>query len=154
MKEIAYNLRPYHLDKIGLTRTIDGMLRRVSRACGLPIAADIEPIDDLFPADAQIGVYRIVQEGLNNIVRHAAATEAGVSIRRTGGEVVIEIRDNGVGFAPEGDRPGAGGPAPIGLGNLQERARAMNGTVTVRSLPGHGTTLLIRLAPGEATRVQ
>jgi signal transduction histidine kinase/ligand-binding sensor domain-containing protein len=153
MKEIAYNLRPYHLDKIGLTRTIDGMLRRVSRACGLSIAADIEPVDDVFPAEAQIGVYRIVQEGLNNIVRHAAATEAGVSIRRTGGDVVIEIRDNGVGFTPQGDRPGAGGPPPIGLGNLQERARALNGTLTVRSHPGHGTTLLIRLATGE-THVQ
>lgn len=154
MKEIAYNLRPYHLDKIGLTRTIDGMLRRVSRACDLPIAADIEPVDDLFPADAQIGVYRIVQEGLNNIVRHAAATEASVSIRRTGGEVEIEIRDNGVGFMPDGDRPSAGVPAPIGLANLQERARALNGTVTVRSHPGHGTTLLIRLVPGEAAHVQ
>jgi signal transduction histidine kinase len=149
MKEIAYNLRPYQLDKIGLTRTIDGMLGRVSRACGLDIAADLDDIDDLFADDAQINVYRIVQEGVSNIVRHAGATEAGVSICRRGRVVVMEIRDNGVGFAPAGDR-GAGAGSSFGLTHLLERARVLNGTVEIRSRPGAGTTLVIRLAPEAA----
>jgi signal transduction histidine kinase/ligand-binding sensor domain-containing protein len=149
MKGIAYALRPYQLEKVGLTRTIAGMLDRVSRACGLDIAADLDDIDDLFADEAQINVYRIVQEGVSNIVRHAGATEAGVSIRRRGRVVAMEIRDNGVGFAPAGDRV-AGAGSSFGLTHLLERARVLNGTVDIRSRPGAGTTLVIHLAPEAA----
>ena len=148
MKEIAYNLRPYHLDKIGLTRTIEGMVRRVSGACGLEITADLDNVDDLFSADAQIDVYRIIQEGVSNMVRHAAATEASVSIRRHAQGAELRIRDNGVGFAPDEERQGMNGPGHVGLTNLRERARTLNGVVTIHSRPGHGTTLLVRVPGG------
>ena len=99
------------------------------------------------PADAQIGVYRIVQEGVSNSVRHASATEVEVRIRRDGQAVEIEIRDNGVGFELKAGGSGAGRPGAIGLANLQERVRALNGTVTIDSRPGHGTRLRVRLVP-------
>ena len=149
MKDLAYNLRPYHLDKIGLTRTLEGMVRRVSRAWGSDIATELDDIDDLVPLDAQIGVFRIVQEGVSNIVRHAAATEALVRIRREGRAIEVEIRDNGVGFSAASLRS-HGAPGPVGLTNLQERARALNGIMTIESRPGHGTTLRVRLAPHES----
>lgn len=149
MKDLAYNLRPYHLDKIGLTRTLEGMLRRVSRACGYEIAADLDDIDDLVPADARIGVYRIVQEGVSNIVRHARATEAEVRIRRVARGIEIEIRDNGVGFPPATDGAETGGSGSVGLANLKERARTLNGEVAIESRASHGTTLRVRLAPDQ-----
>jgi signal transduction histidine kinase/ligand-binding sensor domain-containing protein len=146
MKEIAYNLRPYQLDKIGLTRTIEGMLRRVGRACSLTFTTDIESVDERFSPDAQINVYRIVQEGLNNVVKHASATDVRVVIRRVDRLVEIEIRDNGQGCSPTSALEGHG----FGLKNMQERARTLNGSVSLRSRPGDGTTLLVRLDPPES----
>ena len=149
MKEIAYDLRPFQLEKIGLTRTIEGMLGRVSRACGLPIRVDLDDIDDLFLDDTEISVYRIVQEGISNVVRHARATTASVTIRRHEGRAVVEIADDGVGFVVATRH--AGGPAGnFGLTNLEERARALGGRMEVVSRPGHGTTLWIELNPETA----
>jgi signal transduction histidine kinase/ligand-binding sensor domain-containing protein len=146
MKEIAYALRPYQLDKIGLTRTIDGMLTRVSDACGIAIEADLDDVDAVFSDDARIHVFRIVQEGVSNIVRHAGATDAAVTIARDGRRVVIEIRDNGRGF-DAGDRRRGTAPAGFGLRHLEERARALNGTLEIDARPGGGTRLVIRLDP-------
>lgn len=147
MKEIAHALTPYQLDKIGLAGTLEGMVRRVREACGLEIVADIEPIDDLAGPDTRIGIYRIVQEGVNNIVRHAAATEAVVRVRRHGRAIDIEIWDNGVGFSPT-DLPADRGPsAGLGLTTMQERALALNGVLQVQSAPGGGTTVTVHLEP-------
>ena len=74
MKEIAYDLRPYQLDKIGVSRTIEGMVRRINGSCGIEFESDVDDIDDAVPAEAAIHVFRIVQEGVNNIVRHSTAT--------------------------------------------------------------------------------
>ena len=98
MKEIAYNLRPYQLDKIGVSRTIDGMLRRTSAASGIAFDTDIDDIDAAVPAPAAIHVFRIVQEGVNNIVRHSTATQARVRVWQDAASVQIEIEDNGCGL--------------------------------------------------------
>lgn len=145
MKEIAHALRPYQLDKIGLTGTLESMLRSVRDASDLEIVADLENIDDRLPPDAQIGVYRIVQEAVNNVVRHAAATEAVVRVRSQGRTIDVEIWDNGKGFSPT-DRMGNGdSPAGLGLTTIRERAHALNGEARVQSAPGAGTTVLVRL---------
>jgi signal transduction histidine kinase/ligand-binding sensor domain-containing protein len=145
MKEIAYALRPYQLDKIGLTGTLESMLHRVREAAGLEIVADLENIDGVLPPDAQIGVYRIVQEAVNNVVRHAAATEAVVRVRRVGSAVDIEIWDNGKGFAPIDRSRNGDSPSGLGLRTICERAHALNGAARVQSAPGAGTTVLVRL---------
>jgi signal transduction histidine kinase len=147
MKEVAYALRPYQLDKIGLTRTIEGMLTRVGDACGIAIDADLDDVDDVFSDDARIHVFRIVQEGVSNIVRHAGATDAAVKIARDGRRVVIEIRDNGRGFDAGDRRRGTAAPAGFGLRHLEERARALRGTLEIDTRPGRGTRLVIRLDP-------
>jgi signal transduction histidine kinase/ligand-binding sensor domain-containing protein len=144
MKEIAYALRPYQLDKIGLTGTLENMLHRVREATGLEIVADLENVDGRLSPDTQIGIYRIVQEAVNNIVRHAAATEAVVRVRNGGRAIDIEIWDNGKGFSM--DRTGnADSPAGLGLITIRERAYAMNGEARVQSAPGAGTTLQVRI---------
>jgi signal transduction histidine kinase len=145
MKEMAYALRPYQLDKIGLTGSLDDMLLRVREATGLEIVADLENIDDLLAPDAQIGVYRIVQEAVNNVVRHAAATEAVVRVRSQARAIEVEIWDNGKGFSPMTHTGDPYATAGIGLTTIRERAHALSGVATVQSSPGAGTTVLVRI---------
>jgi signal transduction histidine kinase/ligand-binding sensor domain-containing protein len=145
VREIVYNLRPYHLERLGLTKSIEAMIRRASTGDGVRFAAEIEPLDSLFSAEAEINVYRILQEAISNIVKHAQATEAKVSVKRssTGADVVIQ--DNGRGFLPCSADPTETRRGGFGLIGIAERARLLGGDLTVDSAPGGGTVLTIRL---------
>lgn len=98
---------------------------------------------DVFPKDAEINVYRIVQECVTNIVKHADATEASVTMRRDNGVVAVTIRDNGKGFvhhnASNNDTRG------FGLIGIAERARLFGGEPQIHSTPGQGTTIQMAL---------
>jgi signal transduction histidine kinase len=141
-RQIAYNLRPFQLDRLGLTKAIEGMIRTVSTASGIRFSTEIDNIDDVFPEELRINFYRIVQECLNNIVKHAHASEASVGIRRSEERVTLVIRDNGRGFTPGSVRPetGLGGFGRIGIA---ERARLLDGQLTVESAPGRGTAMRV-----------
>ncbi|MFL6333109.1 MAG: two-component regulator propeller domain-containing protein [Pyrinomonadaceae bacterium] len=143
VREIAYNLRPYHLDEIGLTQSLEELVERVANASPIRFASDIDNINDLCPKDSAINLYRIVQEGLNNVVKHSAASEAKLLVRRNTREIEVTIEDNGKGFvtASETTKRKAG----FGLTGLSERARILGGTLTVESAPGRGTTVRFRL---------
>ena len=82
-REISYNLRPFQLDRLGLTKAIEVMIRTVARSTEIAISSQIDDIDDLFPEDLRINFYRILQEGLNNVVKHAAATVVEIRIQRS-----------------------------------------------------------------------
>lgn len=143
VRQIAYNLRPYHLDEIGLTQSLEELVERVANASPIKFASGIDNINDLCPKDSAINLYRIVQEGLNNVVKHSAASEAKLLVRRNAREIEVAIEDNGKGFAAAG---GTGKrSAGFGLTGLSERARILGGTLTVESAPGRGTTLRLRL---------
>ena len=145
VREIAYNLRPYHLDRFGLTKTLQNMFVQASRSCGIHFSADVDTIDGLLPRDAEINIYRIVQEALNNIIRHSQATEAEMVIRRKRRELSLRIRDNGQGFVPDtatGLGPRSGG---FGLVGMAERVRMLGGACSIESGPGQGTTITISL---------
>jgi len=101
VRQIAYNLRPHHLDSIGLTRSLEEMLRRVEETSGLGIARELAPLEGALPKEAEINFYRVVQEAVSNIVKHARATQAGVEIERQGDRLRLTIRDNGCGFEVE-----------------------------------------------------
>ena len=142
VRQIAYNLRPYHLDEIGLTKSLEELVERVVGSCPVSFAASIDYIDDLYGPDAAIGLYRIVQEGINNVVKHSGASEAKLLISRSAREVEVLIVDDGTGFIPAGDavrRPG------LGLTGLTERARILGGTLSIESTPGRGTVLKLRI---------
>ena len=72
--EIAYAVRPHQLDTLGLSKTIETMVRKVGKACNIQLSADIGFIDDAFPEATHIHLFRIVQEAVSNIVKHSAAT--------------------------------------------------------------------------------
>jgi signal transduction histidine kinase/streptogramin lyase len=141
-REISYNLRPFQLDRLGLTKAVEGILRSVAAASGIQIASQLDNIDDIFAEDLRINFYRIVQESLNNMMRHAQATVAEVRVARDPERMILSIRDNGIGFSP-GNRSSKTGKGGFGLAGMTERAHLLGGSFRVRSVPGEGTELTV-----------
>jgi signal transduction histidine kinase len=133
-RRIAHHLRPHLIDDLGLTQAVNAMLNNVADSAGIRLACEVEPIDNLFSEEDEINVYRIVQECLNNIIKHSGATEARVKITRSLQAVVIEIEDNGRGFDLQAD-----GAAGLGLKDIAERTRILGGAHQIDSVPGKGT---------------
>jgi signal transduction histidine kinase/ligand-binding sensor domain-containing protein len=143
VREIAHNLRPYHLDEIGLTDAVAAMVERVAEASGIRFTMELDELDGLLSAEAEINLYRVVQECVNNIVKHAQATAAELSIRRSPQTLNVVIKDNGRGFdlAQVLRRKDRG----FGLAGLAERVRLLGGRETIQSESGKGTTITITL---------
>ena len=144
VREIAYNLRPFQIDQLGLTKALESMLKKVAHASGIEFSITIDSIDGLYSKEAEINIYRIVQESANNIVRHSGATKADVEIKRDARGVTLRVNDNGQGFSHDstnGLRHGAG----LGIAGISERARILGGKHEVHSVPGVGTTIIIKL---------
>jgi len=144
VKEISYDLRPYLLDRLGLTKALESMVTKVAGSSGIRFDTDIDPLDGLFSKDAEIGIYRIAQESLNNIVKHADATEAMIVIKNEEGELALTIQDNGKGFSPE-QLDGASSRRGFGLIGMAERARILGSKPEIRSAPGQGTTITLKV---------
>jgi len=144
VRKISYNLRPYQLDRLGLTKAITGILQQVSTATTIAFTSEIEKVDDLFSKESEINFYRIVQECINNVVKHSKATRAAVNIWRAADELIFMIQDNGHGFLPgaAGSGSEAGG---FGLIGVSERAQLLCGRVAIHSEPGQGTTVSVRI---------
>jgi signal transduction histidine kinase len=141
-KEIAFNLRPHLLDRLGLTKTIESMLGKAFGASGIEFEAEIEGIDDVLEKDSEILLYRIVQECANNIVKHSNARKAVLKIERAGNNLTVNISDNGRGFDPsagEGDLS----KRSFGLIGIAERTRLLGGKLHIESKLGKGTLVSI-----------
>jgi signal transduction histidine kinase len=142
VREIAYNLRPYHLDELGLAKAIESMLERISRSSAIDFVWEIDSIDEFFPQEASINFYRIVQECVNNVVKHSEASEAGVKIKRNGAlEMRLSIWDNGKGFDPGLLASKRASQSGFGLAGINERARIIGGRFSIQSTPNDGTTV-------------
>ncbi|MCP4398220.1 MAG: PAS domain S-box protein, partial [bacterium] len=98
-----------------------------------------EDVSSTIPGDVALCLYRILQEGLRNIVKHARAKEAFVSLTGTGGAIELSIRDSGIGFDPEKEKKRAG----LGLVSMQERMHLIQGEFSIRSQPGEGTLIRV-----------
>jgi signal transduction histidine kinase/ligand-binding sensor domain-containing protein len=149
-REISYNLRPFQLDRLGLTKAIESMIRKVSAASEIRFSSELDKIDDVFPEEMRINFYRIVQESLTNIMKHAHASDVVVLIKRSAHNVILTIQDNGRGFETQSR---AAQTAHIGLGmtGMAERARLLGGEFSVRSTSGQGTAVRVEvLLKGDA----
>src|SRR5262249_39054924 len=122
-------------------KTLEDTAETVTRAGNLQIKAEIENIDGLFSADAEISIYRIAQESLNNVVKHSHASTARFQVRKDDGLLLMTLEDNGVGFDYETvmNRSSSG----FGLANLRERVRLLGGTLKIETSPGKGTRLVV-----------
>ena len=144
VRAITAALRPSELDEIGLQGAIEWMIESVGKASGLKILAEIDPIDRILSPANEMNLYRIVQEALNNIIKHAKATEVTVEIKKNEGELAISIFDNGAGFDLE-KLPARTGPGRLGLAGIGERVRILGGTHVIDSKVGMGTRLTINI---------
>jgi signal transduction histidine kinase/ligand-binding sensor domain-containing protein len=145
VRQIAYNLRPYHLDNLGLTNSLEAMIDKVESSSGIRFSYDIAPLNNALPKDGEINFYRVVQEALNNIVKHSQATRARVQVVRDEQIVYLTISDNGQGFNVQATTE-ANGRRGFGLTGMVERVRMLGGTHSIDSAPGQGTTVTVEVA--------
>jgi signal transduction histidine kinase len=145
VRKVAYGLRPYQLDRLGLKRALSAVVEQTAAATGISIEAEIGDVDGAFRKDDEINVYRIVQESLSNLARHARAGRGRVTAVAGEKEIVITIEDDGAGFDPSTLAAGGGG---LGLSGIAERARILGGKSAVRSAPGKGTIVTVILPRG------
>jgi len=139
-RRIAADLRPLLLDDLGLAPAIEWLAHNFTQRTGVPCEVSVDEDLELEEPYAT-AVFRIVQESLANVGKHARATEAGVVIARTGQAVMLEVRDNGQGFATAAPRK----PHSLGLMGLRERAHLLKGAVAIDSQPGKGTRVQVRI---------
>ncbi len=145
-RRIAADLRPLVLDDLGLVPAIEWLAQNFTQRHGVPCTLDVDESLELQEPHAT-AAFRIVQESLANVAKHAKAGRAWVRVAREGGHVVLQVRDDGVGFDPRAARK----PDSLGLMGLRERAQLMEGTVRIESSPGEGTRIEARIpVPREA----
>jgi WD40 repeat protein/two-component sensor histidine kinase len=141
VREIAYNLRPYLLDRIGLTKAIEGLVKKVAGSGSLDLRSELVEVDRLLPPEGEINFYRIVQECLSNILKHSDAATARIAIGRFDGRITMTIEDDGRGFDSRRILGHPEAPHGYGLTGLGERVRILGGQFTCDSAPGRGTRL-------------
>ncbi len=138
---LSRRLHPSTLDDLGLLAAVESECRGFFERGGPPVDLHHEGDFDSLPKDAQLALFRIVQESLRNIRRHAQASEVSLRLTRGPAAVKLEIVDNGKGFLRNqpGWRPG------VGLASMEERARLLNGSFHVTSTPSQGTRITVSL---------
>jgi signal transduction histidine kinase/ligand-binding sensor domain-containing protein len=146
VRQIAHNLRPYQLERHGLTNTIEQMVRQIKNSSDIEFTTQIDNIDGMLSKESEINLYRVVQECVNNVLKHSAATNAWLFIKRTASGAEITCRDDGRGFDTQaGSRKGG-----MGLIGMAERVRMLGGRYVVESTPGKGTTIHVTIDKNES----
>lgn len=146
LHRLAGALRPASLDLVGLDAALRQYLHSTESKWGLTVRFKARGLkDERLPAAVETALYRVVQEAVTNVVRHAAATRIDVLVERRDGRVMVMVEDDGKGFAPAT----AGGAECLGLIGMRERAEALGGTLTIESAPGEGSTIAVEVACGD-----
>ena len=143
LRNLSHELRPTVLDRLGLLPALQFLAENVARRAGIRIQVTGEEAGRL-PSEVEITLYRIAQEALNNVVRHARAKSASIELRVGPQHVSCAIRDNGIGFAPERMQKGDG----LGLTGISERLQALGGSLHIASKPRQGTLLRAEVPRG------
>jgi signal transduction histidine kinase len=146
VRQISHDLHPYQLDHLGLTRSLEVMIDSTAQASGIVFERKLDAVDNVFSADAATNLYRVVQESLNNILKHSRAKRARIELARDVREVQLRIEDDGCGF--KNGEVGNGGKG-LGLKNIAERVRILNGSLKVDSQPERGTHIEVTIPIAE-----
>jgi len=136
---LSRRLHPSTLDDLGLAAAVEGECRGFFERGGPPVELRLEGELEALAPPVRLALYRIVQESLRNIARHAEASEVTLHLRRAGERVLLDIADDGRGF----DRSAPGWRAGVGLASMAERMRNLGGSLTVDSAPGRGTRVSV-----------
>jgi two-component system CheB/CheR fusion protein len=142
--QLAYELRPAALDELGLTRALSGYLDTWAERSGSAVEFFSSGIEEpRLPRMVETTLYRVVQEAVNNVFKHASAKSVSVSVERRGDSVLAIVEDDGAGFDPE--LANNQSPPRLGIAGMRERAAIVGGNLTVESSAGGGTTVRLQL---------
>jgi signal transduction histidine kinase len=142
VRRLSRDLSPAVLEELGLSGALAYLLEEFHEYhSSVNYTEDIDEIDESFSQQTQVFIYRIIQESLTNIFKHAQATEVAVKAKRQNGQVLFEVQDNGQGFAPDQVLLKDGAPKGLGLAAMQERVRMVGGEIQIWSQKGQGTRL-------------
>jgi len=145
VRRLSRDLSPAILEDLGLTPALKYLVHEFRKHYNITYDFDFEDLNHLFPGEAQIIIYRIFQEILTNIVRHAQASNVSLAIRKKGGAVLLQAEDNGRGFEVANILRRGTGTAGLGLTSLAERAKMLGGTLKIESREGAGTRITCTL---------
>jgi len=140
LRHLSHELHPGLLQHAGLAAALKQHCAEAGKHHHLTVTFKAADSLDAIEADTALCLYRVAQEALTNVIKHAHAGTAVVELKRTADDVALDITDDGIGFVvPDG------GAAGLGLRSMEERVRLSRGTIRVDSRPGHGTSLLVRV---------
>ncbi|MCL4551361.1 MAG: sensor histidine kinase [Bacteroidetes bacterium] len=139
VRAIAQNLRPQFLDELGLTTSLESITEKIAASSEIEFEVSIEQIDSLIPAGQEINVFRIVQESLNNIIKHSGASKASITVKKNDDRIELLIEDNGKGIKENYNRTGSG------LTGMKERAFMLGGKLEITPRPGGGTKVYLEI---------
>lgn len=139
VRHTAHNLMPETLIRLGLETALVQFCEKISSSASLKIDVQVYGWEESLSDNQNLLIYRIVQELLNNVLKHAAATEVLVQINRHDKLLSLTVEDNGKGFMPEGLSVG------MGLTSIEMRVQALSGKMEIHSVPGRGTSVFIQL---------
>jgi signal transduction histidine kinase len=143
-RDLSHVIHPALLDDLGMSAAVDWYLRGFCKRH--PIATELleEGMADRLAPEIETAAYRIIQEAVTNVAKHASATLCRVYLQRLPATVLVTVEDNGTGFDTQSSRPGGGEPG-LGLISIRERAALVGGAVRLESAPGKGTRLTVEL---------
>jgi two-component system sensor histidine kinase UhpB len=142
VRRLALELRPPALDDLGLREALGDLAQRFSEQLGIQVHYNVTGLRDRLRPEVELMLYRVAQEAMTNVAKHAAATEAWITLVRSGASVTMAIDDNGTGFDPTvpGSRDGRG--LGLGLFGMEERVSLVGGTLSITRLEPTGMRIL------------
>jgi PAS domain S-box-containing protein len=150
VRDMAYDLRPPGLDQLGLVKTLYLYSEDFSKANEIEVDFVSAGVDELhLEYEIEINIYRLIQEALNNIKRHADASRVTIRLVASSPDIVIRIKDNGNGFDVDDRRKTALKEKRMGLQSMVERVRLLDGQINIQSRPGQGTYIFIEIPSKE-----
>lgn len=144
-RRLIYALRPSVLDDMGLVAALRWYAEEQLGKHGIASSAEEEGLSVRLPEYVEVALFRIAQEAMNNVVKHARATTVQLEVRKLPEAVVLTVRDDGAGFDLQAFSRTPGAHSGVGLAGMQERAVSLGGKVTVQSAPGKGTLVIARI---------
>ena len=152
LRRLTRDLRPIYLEDLGLIPALDMLARDIGHLQQLPVTFESSGRDRRLPAAEELALYRIAQEGLSNVLRHAQASQADLCLAFESEAVTLTIRDDGVGFVVPESPAQMAATGHFGLLSIQERAELIGARMVIASTPGSGTQIAISLPLGRGAR--
>ena len=145
VRAISHALRPAALEQVGLTKAIEWMVEQLGEGSATKFSTELDNIDGLLAPEMEMNLFRIIQEGLNNITRHAGAAQVILEVKREAAGLRVSLFDDGRGFEAEKLRNDTEARRGLGLASMEERVKYLGGSLDLQSAPGRGTRVTVRV---------